>query len=57
LSVPLTQSLHDAIDQMLRHNLREIPVTDESGRIVGFLDERDITSAYLAATTATPSEK
>ena len=57
LSVPLTQSLHDAIDQMLRHNLREIPVTDESGRIVGFLDERDITSAYLAATTAVPSEK
>jgi chloride channel protein, CIC family len=56
LSVPLTQSLHDAIDQMLRHNLREIPVVDESGRIVGFLDERDITSAYLAATTAAPSE-
>jgi chloride channel protein, CIC family len=56
LSVPLTQSLHDAIDQMLRHNVREIPVVDESGRIVGFLDETDITSAYLAATTAAPSE-
>jgi chloride channel protein, CIC family len=57
LSVPLSQSLHDAIDHMLRHNLREIPVTDESGRIVGFLDETDITSAYLAATTAAPSER
>jgi CIC family chloride channel protein len=51
LSVPTSQSLHDAIDKMLRHNLREIPVVDESGKIVGFLDEADITRAYLSATT------
>jgi CBS domain-containing protein len=42
---------------MLRHSLREIPVIDESGKIVGFLDETDITRAYLAATTPTPSER
>jgi chloride channel protein, CIC family len=53
LSVPTSQSLHDAIDQMLRHKLREIPVLDEAGKIVGFLDETDITRAYLAATTLT----
>jgi CIC family chloride channel protein len=50
LSVPMSQTLHDAIDQMLRHNLREIPVVDETGKIVGFLDEADITRAYLSAT-------
>jgi CIC family chloride channel protein len=54
ISVPDTQSLHDAIDRMLRHNLREIPVIDEAGKIIGFLDEADITRAYLSATT--PSE-
>jgi CIC family chloride channel protein len=57
LSVPMSQNLHEAIDQMLRHNLREIPVVDEFGKIVGFLDEADITRAYLAATTPAPSEK
>jgi CIC family chloride channel protein len=57
LSVPMSQNLHDAIDQMLRHSLREIPVVDEAGKIVGFLDEADITRAYLAATTPAPSER
>ena len=57
LSVPLSENLHDAIDQMLRHSLREIPVVDDAGKIIGFLDETDITRAYLAATTPTPSER
>jgi CIC family chloride channel protein len=57
LSVPMSQNLHDAIDQMLRHSLREIPVLDDAGKIVGFLDETDITRAYLAATTPAPSER
>jgi CIC family chloride channel protein len=57
LSVPMSQNLHDAIDQMLRHSLREIPVVDEAGKIVGFLEEADITRAYLAATTPAPSER
>jgi CBS domain-containing protein len=42
---------------MLRHSLREIPVLDDAGKIVGFLDETDITRAYLAATTPAPSER
>ena len=57
LSVPMSQNLHDAIELMLRHSLREIPVIDEAGKIVGFLDETDITRAYLAATTPAPSER
>jgi CIC family chloride channel protein len=57
LSIPESEILHAAIEQMLRHNLREIPIIDESGKIVGFLDEADITRAYLSATVAVaPSE-
>jgi chloride channel protein, CIC family len=55
LSVPTSENLHAAIDHMLCHNLRELPVTDESGKIVGFLDEADITRAYMSAIK--PSEK
>jgi hypothetical protein len=36
---------------MLNEALREVPVTDVTGRIVGFLDEADIRKAYLEATT------
>lgn len=51
LSVPVSESLHVAIELMLRHRLRELPIVDEGGKIVGFLDEADVTRAYLAATT------
>jgi CIC family chloride channel protein len=49
LAVQTSQNLHAAIEVMLRHQLREIPVTDDAGKIIGFLDESDITRAYLAA--------
>ena len=45
--------LRSAMGTMLDNNLREVPVTNAEGRIVGFLDEADIRKAYLAA-TATP---
>ena len=51
LSVSTSESLHAAIDLMLRHQLRELPVVEESGKIVGFLDEADITRAYMSAIT------
>jgi CIC family chloride channel protein len=51
LSVPVSENLHVAIELMLRHQLRELPIVDDSGKIVGFLDEADVTRAYLAATT------
>ena len=47
--------LHDALDIMVTNELREIPVIDEHGKIVGFLDEADVTRVYLAATNA-PSD-
>jgi CIC family chloride channel protein len=53
ISVPSTESLHAAIDLMLNHQLRELPVVDEAGKIVGFLDEADVTRAYMAAITPT----
>ncbi|WP_235864791.1 CBS domain-containing protein [Pseudothauera lacus] len=31
----------DAIHQLLQHHLSGAPVTDESGRLVGFLSEKD----------------
>jgi CIC family chloride channel protein len=52
LSVTAMSSLHDAMDLMLRHRLREIPVTTDDGKIIGFLDESDITRAYMKASAA-----
>ena len=51
ISVSTSESLHAAIEIMLRQQLRELPVVDESGKIVGFLDEADITRAYMSAIT------
>jgi CIC family chloride channel protein len=55
LSVNVAESLHAAIELMLRHQLRELPIVDDAGKIVGFLDEADVTRAYLASTA--PAEK
>jgi len=49
LSVTVSENLHAAIELMLQHHLRELPVTDAAGKIVGFLDEADVTRAYMAA--------
>jgi len=54
VSVNVSTSLHKALDAMVERGLREIPVTDDDARIVGFLDEADITLAYLRATEAEP---
>ena len=51
LSVRASENLHSAIELMLQHQLREVPVTADDGTIVGFLDEADITRAYMAAIT------
>jgi CIC family chloride channel protein len=42
--------LRTAATAMLERGLREIPVIDGDGRILGFLDESDIAKAYLGAT-------
>jgi CIC family chloride channel protein len=43
-------SLRAATSILLQNGIRELPVVDPQGRIVGFLDEADIAKAYLEAT-------
>jgi chloride channel protein, CIC family len=50
VSVKDTDDLQRALKTILEHNLREIVVVDEGGRIVGFLDEAEITRVYHDAT-------
>jgi CIC family chloride channel protein len=49
LSVKASEDLHASIEIMLRNEVRELPVVDDQGKILGFLDEADITRAYLSA--------
>ena len=46
--------LRSATQTLLLHKLREIPVVDPAGQIVGLLDEADISRFYLDASTKTP---
>jgi CIC family chloride channel protein len=46
--------LRTATQTLLANKLREIPVTDAAGQIVGLLDEADISRFYLDATTKPP---
>ena len=39
---------------MLTNGLREILVVDDDGQIVGFLDEADVSRAYVAAGASRP---
>lgn len=50
VSVRPDHDLRAAAKAMLRENLREVPVTDEHGRILGFLDEAQTMQAYLDRT-------
>jgi CIC family chloride channel protein len=50
VSVKDTDDLQRALDAILAHGVRELVVTDQDGRIVGLLDEADITRVYQNAT-------
>ncbi|HXI59257.1 MAG TPA: chloride channel protein [Polyangia bacterium] len=54
VAVRAQDDLRTAAQTLLRHKLREIPVVDGTGQIVGMLDEADISRWYLDATTKTP---
>jgi CIC family chloride channel protein len=41
--------LRAATQALLKHSLRELPVVDEGGHVIGFLDEADIAQVYVAA--------
>jgi CIC family chloride channel protein len=45
----LDDSVRSAFERMLSQGVRELPVTDESGAIVGFVDETSIAHAYMNA--------
>jgi chloride channel protein, CIC family len=45
-----TEDLHRALQALLEHGVRELLVIDSDGKIVGFLDEADVTRAYHEAT-------
>ena len=54
MTAPIVVSYGDdvnrAVELLLLHGSREIVVVDDEGRIVGFLDEAEITQLYRAAT-------
>jgi CBS domain-containing protein len=45
----LEDSVRLAFERMLSQGVRELPVTDESDAIVGFVDETSIAHAYMTA--------
>ncbi|AUX33070.1 chloride channel protein [Sorangium cellulosum] len=51
VAVTVTDDLRTATEAMVAHGVRELPVVDGEGAIVGFVDEADIGKAYLEATT------
>ena len=50
IAVRDTDDLHNALEIMIAHAMRELLVTDEQGKLLGVLDQTEITVAYLAAT-------
>lgn len=50
VSVRENDDLHLALETMLKNGVRELLVVDEAARIVGFLDEAEITQTYHATT-------
>ncbi len=41
--------LRTSFETMLAHGVRELPATDEEGKIIGFVDETSIAHAYVNA--------
>ncbi len=56
LSVRPDAPLPHAAEYLIVNGLREVPVVDEQGNVVGFLDERDVAKAYLEAEAAPMSQ-
>ncbi len=48
VSVKLEDDLRTATTRMLANSLREIPVVDDEGKILGLLDEAEAAKAYLS---------
>jgi chloride channel protein, CIC family len=52
IAVKETDDLHTALESILANAIRELIVTDHRGKIVGFLDETEITKVYHLTTEA-----
>ncbi len=50
ISIRESDDLHNALELMIAHAMRELLVVDEDGKVLGVLDQTEITVAYLAAT-------
>ena len=46
VTIGVDDDLHEALEVLLESGLRELPVVDETGSIVGLLDESDVTKSY-----------
>jgi CIC family chloride channel protein len=49
ISVQVDDDLRKATEQLVANGLRELPVVDASGAVIGFLDEREVARLYLKA--------
>jgi len=52
VSVRRQDDLRTALETMLAHGLRRLPVVDDDSRVTGFVDESAIARAYLRGNTA-----
>ena len=46
ISVRTDDDIGTAVEKMLRCGVRELPVTDAGGRLLGLIDDNDVSSAY-----------
>ena len=53
ISVRADDDLRVATERIVAEGLREIPVVDERGSVIGFLDESDVATVYLKAVAST----
>lgn len=50
ISIRGSEDLHRGLELLLAHGMRELLVVDEQGKVVGVIDQTEITAAYLAGT-------
>lgn len=56
VSVHVDDDLRTATQLLVANGLRELPVVDRDGRIVGFLDEREVSKLYMSAAARMEAE-
>lgn len=49
ITVDRDASLMECVDHMIKHNIKRLPVTDSSGRVIGMIYERDVFFAITKA--------